>query len=110
MHYGDKEQVEENIIVIGVYLHEKYKKDSKGSYQPTGKLDIIEVKSIQECRYVSPWSVSKLIKKPGKFIKITDQKLESWYLVTLSETDWGELEVLSIGNVSKSENEFHRLH
>ena len=104
MHYGDKESLKENELVLVVYKHEVLGEENKFDY---------ELSSIQSCKYFPPRLLMKIIVSPDKYLAefFADKKIEEWYLITLKSTDgYDDFELTSIENVSNTDNDFHRLH
>lgn len=103
MHYGDQKQLEKNQLIIVVYKHGTIRKN------------VFEYRfsSIQKCSYFPIKLLVKLIENPKKYLKdqLKDQKEEEWYEITINSPDgYKHMDVKSIKNVSKTKNEFHRLH
>ena len=105
MHYGDIGQEEANIIKIVVYQHEIWE-----DFKPTGKGDTLKTKSIQSCQFVDPELVESLINWPDHYIDADKLEFDNWYLVTLKQIEESKLKVISIENVTNSENKYYRLH
>ena len=105
MHYGDIGQEEANIIKIVVYQHEIW-----DDFKPTGKGDSLEIKSIQSCQFIRPYLVQRLIQYPGDYISTDELRFDRFYLLALKQIDYNNLKVVSMIDVTKSENEYHRLH
>lgn len=101
MHYLDKQQLDENILELVIYIHNILGDTDESS---------IQVSSIQTCKYISPSILQKVLMVPEYFINVRDYERERWLLVTLKETDDCLLTVLSVENVTETKNEFHRLH
>jgi hypothetical protein len=104
MHYGDKEQEKNQKLSVIVYKH--------GIMSDNPEDFDLEISSIQECRYVDPYALSKLIRKPNKRLGKSFEKLdfENFYLAELKwtwETKW---EVLSVRKASHEENPYFWLH
>jgi len=101
MHYRDKEHLENNEIVLVVYKHVTPKK---------GKFNY-DVTSLQSCKNFSPNTLRQILKNPNKFFKKHFNKFmyEEFYETTIIETD-DTIKIVSTENVSKSNNEFNRLH
>lgn len=99
MHYGDKKQTQENILRFVVYTHES----DFGTF--------LEVCSIQECKYFPPRTLEQIINHPYNYITKDKVPLnEEWYEVAIKLVDYDTVEIMSVENVSNTENEFHRLH
>lgn len=103
MHYGDKEQIDKNKLVIVVYKHSIIGEDIKCDYIIT---------SIQKCEYFHPMLLYRFFKKPNKYLDfLKNEKAEEWYLIKMKCLDgYEKIEILSIINVSKSKDEFLKLH
>ncbi len=103
MHYGDKEQLDENKLVVIVYKHGTNKKD---------KFDY-ELSSIQKCQYFPKALLKKILNKSNKTFKkvLKEEKEEEWYEIEIKSTDgYKKFDIISIQNVSDSNNTFHTLH
>lgn len=104
MHYGDKKHLKENELQVVVYKHEICGKEDSYDY---------DITSIQSCNYFPPRLLKELFSDPAKYLEndFKDKKSEEWYLVTIKSTDgYNDMKIKSIKLVSKSRNEFHRLH
>ena len=103
MHYGDKEQIENNVLVLVVYKHSTSRKNSFE----------YELSAIHDCKMFPVRLLNKILSEPkkclGKYFK--DKEAECWYKATIKSTDgFFEFEVPSIEDVSESNSEFDRLH
>lgn len=109
MHYSETPQVDENILIIGIYKHGKLW-DLKKKECPYD----IHINSIQKCQYISPYTIFKLLKNPHKslwkFKEIQEVKAEQWFLAVFKENAKRNLELISLKDVSMDNNEFYRLH
>jgi hypothetical protein len=90
MHYRDEYQVENNILKIGIYIHEVLGTDETQ----------LEISSIHECRFIVPYCIKMLIDNPHeelmKYDEIKACKTETFYLVTFKENENGDLEIKDI--------------
>lgn len=130
MHYGDKEQIENNLLVVVVYKHSHSIENMKNEF-------IYDLKSIQQCQYFTPSILKKILYMDKEwshtyFNKILDSyPVEHYYKITIKELGRNELidyekyrnykgkvkfslipdnVSISIEDVNESENEFYRLH
>lgn len=99
MHYGDQEQINNNLLKIVIYFHTT----------DTSKLEI-EVCSIQECKYFPIRLLQKILTAP-EILNLT-LDTEEWYLITIRSNDgWLDFSVIGVENVSQDEeNKFLKLH
>jgi hypothetical protein len=106
MHYDDPRVIKQNRLNIVMYKH--------GTENP-GEYDM-DISSIQECRYIFPYSLIKFLHAykylPILIEKFEELEFEKWYLFEIKFLDCYELniEVLNVTDVSDSNNNFHRLH
>ncbi len=105
MHFGDNPlNPEEEVMKVVLYKH----------LTSTGGEYNMQLASIQECRYISPYAMEKFIHTYNYILDgFDDLEAEHWYLfeVKLDESGFQlEAEVLSITDVSETDNELHRLH
>lgn len=113
MHYGDKEQLEEARLEVVIYKHEKVKDEVRlKSGRLSRKCVGYEITSIQECKFVNPMALRRLLKDTYRYVKrLDDMKFEEWYLVRFRDVDgYGKLSIESIHNVSLSQNQLLKLH
>lgn len=100
MHYSDPEQLVGNLLKLVIYIHTENDSNDLS----------VEVASIQECKYFSPRTLQKILMVPEFFINPTGLKTESWLIVSIKDVGYDSIQILSIEDVSESNNEFHRLH
>lgn len=104
MHYGDKEQVDNNELVIVAYKH---------STSKNGVFDYM-VTSIQKCQYFPPMLLTKILKNPNKYLDfLKSEDAEEWYLITMKCLDgYNDIETLNVKKVSNivSSSIFLKLH
>lgn len=100
MHYSDKKQLRENILKVVVYIHTE---------DDSNELSV-QVCSIQVCKYFNPRTLQKILMVPEFFINPTGLNAESWLLVSIKDMGYDEIRIISIEDVSESNNEFYRLH
>jgi len=105
MHYGDKEQLENNILEIIVYKH--------GICGEADDKYDIDLSCIKECRYIRPWYVAHLlIDFQWRFKKeIESLECEHFYLFSIKDaTGYGDFKIIYIETVDNTLNELDRLH
>jgi hypothetical protein len=99
MHYGDDQQLDQNSLEIVIYTH-------------GGQAHIVfELASIQKCQFIRPQLLKDLFDPFffRQFAQLADLEREKWFLLRFMEED-DKLVLKQTSNVSKSDNEFHRLH
>lgn len=105
MHYGDKEQVEKNLIEIIIYKYEICG-ESKDKYD-------IDLSSIRKCQYIRPWDMSRLLMDfQWRFKKEMDElEHEHFYLVCVKDINgYGEFKIINIETLDDTLDELDRLH
>lgn len=115
MHYGSKKHLKKNILEVVFYKHEICD-DGDDVDMDTPEPFKIELTSIHECRYVEPKVLQKFLVCYPYILKdeFIDLPFGSWHkflirwVLSFGEVD--DFEVLSIENVSDSDNKFDRLH
>jgi len=102
MHYGDKEQIDNNILKIVVYKHTILDEKEETDY------DLV-VNSIQECKYFPINLLRKILEAP-EILKLNLEP-EKWYLITIKTDDgWLKTTIVDIEDVSLDKNDFYKLH
>ena len=101
MHYSDQEQLNENVLKLVIYIHTNLA-------DPDDLL--VQVASIQECKYFNPLTIQKILMVPEVFVNAHDCEHEQWLLFTFKDLGNDSIRIVSIENVSETDNEFHRLH
>jgi hypothetical protein len=105
MHYGDKEQLEKQKLIIIVYKHETNELNKE-------KVDC-HVTSVQDMKYFPINLFKKIITEPNKYLKkyLINQKEEGFYKLNISSTDgYDQFQINSIKNVTYTKKDIHRLH
>ena len=115
MHYGDDRQLENSKLIIIVYKHEIMGRELKRNVNGVVSKRCVhyEISSVQEMRYINPRVVTKLLADPYKYLSKMLDKLpnEEWILVEIGDKNgWGKLKVHQTTIVSKSANDFYKLH
>jgi len=103
MHYGDNEQIKENILILIVYKH------------ATGSKNVFDyqITSVKKCQYFPTHLLSDMIKRPNHyFIKpLKSLKEESWQELTIKSSDgYDKYTIDKIVDVTDNNNELDRLH
>lgn len=100
MHYSDPDQLLGNVLKLVIYIHTNSEDD---------ELDV-QVASIQECKYFSPRTLQQMLMVPKFFINPTGLETESWLIVSIKDLGYDSIQIVSIEDVSESDNEFYKLH
>lgn len=120
MHYGDKEQIDNSVLVITVYNHEilgcKKKYLANGNFSK--RYVDYQVTSIKKCENINPSTILRLLKDPYKLLnKYFSEKgldpvtYEGFYEVILYTTNGYDLKISSVKNVTYDmSSPFNQLH
>ena len=105
MHYGDKEQLEKNILEIIIYKH--------GICGETDDKYEIDLSSIRRCQYIRPWDMSRLLMDfQWRFKKEIDElEQEHFYLICVKDAGgYGDFKIKSIETLDDTLEDLDRLH
>lgn len=106
MHYGDKEQLESNRLVVGIYIHEVI--GTPGQTE-------LSLSSVQHCRHVSTHLLKKFLTIPEHYLnaghlgsEFDDIQVEKFYILELRENEHDGFQLMSYREVG--DNKFENLH
>jgi hypothetical protein len=74
MHYGDKKQLDNNILIVSIYVHYALDLNKIERY--------IEMSSIHECKFFNPDLLSDIIFDPDKFLNKKFKNIKEGYYKT----------------------------
>lgn len=103
MHYDDLELLEKNILILCVYKESILGTAQSGYF----------VSSIHKCKYVPICILNQILNKPNKFFKksLKNYKQERYYKLKIKIIDkFYKTEILSIEDVTDSDNKYDQLH
>jgi len=116
MHYGDEYHKKNQKLRIGVYKHGVCGKVSNPDFKKDGLLKrnsvSYQISSIQECHLFDVGILFRMLRDPYKYLNeaMSKQKFEQWYILEIESTGYDKIQILDIQNVSKSPNDWERLH
>lgn len=103
MHFGDKEQLDNNIVELVVYKHQDLSNEKEYYFG---------IESIRKCQYICPSHFIKLLMCFEYMFKkeIDELDLDVFYVVQLKSIDgYGEFVIVSIER-SSEDNDLDKLH